>query len=249
MLSKPAMSNPQAALPGGRPESQPEKLVEGRYLRWFEVCLVMLVALAGFFLNSLNLLQTGPGAAPRVSNFRWLIGVVNEVNALLLLGYVLSRRGRRFRDLGLRWSLRDVGVGLIVTAVSFLSYLVGSIVLQTIHFAMYGTLVTGHAARAIFTSPSTAAVPFFLLSPFFEELIVRAYLMTEIVELTRSATLAVIVSVAVQVSYHLYYGWLGALSIGCQVLIFALYYARWHRALPVIVAHGLFDLYGLIRLW
>jgi len=29
----------------------------------------------------------------------------------------------------------------------------------------------------------------------------------------------------------------------------ALYYARSRRALPVIIAHGVLDVYGLIRLW
>jgi len=87
------------------------------------------------------------------------------------------------------------------------------------------------------------------MNPFFEELLVRAYLMTEIVELTGSSALAIAVSVAVQTSYHLYYGWSGALSLAFLFLAFALYFARSRRALPVVVAHGVFDIYGLVRLW
>lgn len=44
---------------------------------------------------------------------------------------------------------------------------------------------------------------FSLLNPFFEELIVRAFLISETVALSGSATIAVALSVAVQTSYHL----------------------------------------------
>jgi membrane protease YdiL (CAAX protease family) len=86
------------------------------------------------------------------------------------------------------------------------------------------------------------------LNPFFEELIVRAYLMTEVLDLTGSSTLAVALSVALQFAYHLSYGWAAAISLSFQFLIFALYYAFTRRALPIIVAHSLFDISGLLHL-
>jgi membrane protease YdiL (CAAX protease family) len=73
--------------------------------------------------------------------------------------------------------------------------------------------------------------------------------MNEVIDLTVSPALAVAFSVVVQFSYHLYYGWEGAIALSFQFLIFALYYARSRRALPVIVAHGISDIYGLLRLW
>ena len=73
--------------------------------------------------------------------------------------------------------------------------------------------------------------------------------MTEIVELTGSSPLAVALRVALQFSYHIYYGWVGASSMAFFSLALALYYVRSRRALPVIVAHGLSDIYALIRPW
>jgi membrane protease YdiL (CAAX protease family) len=229
--------------------AQPEASSSAARQRWFELCLVLLVACGTAFLNALNVLKNGTNAVPHMTSDKWLIGIVQEVTALLLLGYVLSRRSLRFKDLGLRWSLGDVGVGLLVAGSSFAAYLLGSTVVHVFHYAIYGVMAGGPSASAFFAHPSVAAIPFSLLNPFFEELIVRAYLMTEVLDLTGSSTLAVALSVAVQSSYHLYYGWAGAISLSFQFLIFALYYARSRRALPVIVAHGLFDIYGLVRLW
>jgi membrane protease YdiL (CAAX protease family) len=230
-------------------ENSPAKPMESKRIRYFELCLVLLVALSTPFLNSVLLLVRGPSALGQISSFRWINGSLHEIIALALLGYVLARRGRRFRDLGLQWSARDCGVGLIVAVVSYISYLAVGIVLQSIHFALVGDIATRNSSQAFFGHPGLPAVPYSLLNPFFEELIVRAYLMAEILELTGSSALAIAVSVLVQTSYHLYYGWFGAACLAFPFLVFALYFARYRRALPVIVAHEVWDLIGLIRLW
>ena len=216
--------------------------------RWFEVCLVLLAAYGSSIVNSIYLLVNGPGAMPHISNARWTIGIVQEITALLLLGYVLSRRGHSFRNLGFRWSLRDTGIGLLVAGLSYAAYITGSMFVHVVHYSMYGSLATGPTGKDFFGHPSVVAIPFSLLNPFFEELIVRAYLITEVVQLTGSSVLAVILSVAVQFSYHLYYGWTGAISLAFPFLALALYYVRTRRALPVIVAHGFFDIYALFKL-
>jgi membrane protease YdiL (CAAX protease family) len=220
-----------------------------RRKRWFEVSLVLLVACGSAVLNSLYLLKYGPNAMPHISNTRWTIGIVQEVSALLLLGYVLSRRGLGFSNLGLRWSLKDVAVGLLVAALSYVAYAIGSLLVHLVHYWIYGSMAKGPTGADFFAHPSLAAIPYSLLNPFFEELIVRAYVMTEVAELTGSSTLAVAVSVAVQFSYHLYYGWAGAISMAFLFLTLSLYYIRTRRALPIIVAHGFFDIYALVRLW
>jgi membrane protease YdiL (CAAX protease family) len=241
----PEPSNTEALLPG----SQLERPVTGRRLRWFELFLVLLVAVGSPLLNALYLLKNGPGAMPHTTNASWSILILREVSALLLLGYVLSRRNLRFKDLGLRWSLRGVGVGILLTVASYMSYALGTVIVQALHLAMFGTGVRGPTGRDFFAHPSIAVIPYFLLNPFFEELIVRAYLMTEVMDLTGSRVLAVFLSVVVQSSYHLYYGWGVAIAISFQFLVFAIYYARSRQALPVIVAHGFFDIFALFRLW
>jgi membrane protease YdiL (CAAX protease family) len=218
-------------------------------LRWFEVSLVLLIAFGNSFINSLYLLRNGPSAMPPISGPRWSVGIIQEIAGLILLGYVLSRRKLRFKDLGLRWSLRDVGVGLLVAGLSYATYAMSYLLIHFLQHSMFASTPSRPRASTFFGHPSIVTAEYFILNPFFEELIVRAYLMTEVADLTGSTALAVALSVAVQCSYHLYYGWETAIALSFQFLIFALYYARSRRALPVIVAHGFFDIYGLLRLW
>ena len=45
------------------------------------------------------------------------------------------------------------------------------------------------------------------------------------------------ISLAVQTSYHLYYGVFGALMVGCGLSVLAISYAKSRRLMPVILAH------------
>jgi membrane protease YdiL (CAAX protease family) len=221
---------------------------DSKETRWFELALVLFIALGGSIFGAISVLVYGPGVAAPPSNLRWLGNVVHEAGLLLLLGYVLWRGGRRFSDIGFRWSLRDAGVGVIVFVVTYLFYRPAATALYAFHRAIFGTYPHGPRPLELFGHATVAALLFSLLNPFFEELVVRAYLMTEVIELTGSPALAVLLSVAVQFSYHLYYGWWTASILAFQFLVWSLYYSGWRRALPIIVAHGFFDVWGVIRL-
>lgn len=127
---------------------------EERRQRWFEVCLVLLVACGSYIVHALYLLISGPQGAPPISGFRWAGGIVQEASSLLLLGYVLSRRGRRFVNLGLRWSLRDVGLGLMVIVASFAAYWLSNTLVQIFHHSVYGTWAAGPSGKDFFGHPS-----------------------------------------------------------------------------------------------
>lgn len=219
-----------------------------KYMRWCEVGLVLAVAIGSSLFSAIHLLIIGPNPVVDSSALRWWSGTIHEITALLLLWYVLKRSGRGFADIGFKWSLRDVKVGLLVTLVGIGFFYFGAVLLYAGGYGIFGKIMSGPGARAFFPKASWPAVPFYLLNPFFEELIVRAYLMTEIRGLTGSATLATAISVGIQGSYHLYYGWTTALLLTFLFLVFALYFARWGRAMPVVVAHEFFDLMGLLGL-
>jgi hypothetical protein len=94
-------------------ENEHVAVVTGREkrVRWLELSLVLVIAFGGSFLSSLYVLHAGKAAVPIVSELRWARGFVQEIPCLFLLWYVLSRRRLSFRDIGLRWSVRDLAVG------------------------------------------------------------------------------------------------------------------------------------------
>lgn len=84
-----------------------------------------------------------------------------------------------------------------------------------------------------------------LINPLKEELIARAFVMSEVRFLTGRSWVAVTASVGLQVSYHFYQGIFAALSYIALFLVFALCYSRTRLILPIILAHLYFDLLAL----
>jgi len=65
---------------------------------------------------------------------------------------------------------------------------------------------------------------------------------------SNKTSVAVGVSVAIQMFYHLYQGMLSSMVFLMPMfLAFSLYYVRRRRVTPVIVAHLFFDLVGLVQ--
>jgi len=132
-------------------EAPPGPTAGAKRLRWVELSLVLLVSFGGAFLSSLHLWIYGRSLLHYFdhSSWSWTIRILHEATCLLLLGYVLSRRGMRFRDLGLRWSLRDLLSGLILAVVASLTYLFISYFFYFFHRALYSSPPGGLTAREI----------------------------------------------------------------------------------------------------
>lgn len=209
--------------------------------RWFELCLVLLIAFGIYFPNSVYSLRHRHNLFLYKQDAILGLCIGQEIVSVALLGYVMSRRNIRWRGLGLRWSVRDVLSGLVVALASYAGYWTTYHGLLAIHDMFLPGMAFIPEPSAPFGRPPFIKVAFYLLNPFFEELIVRAYLMTEVQVLTGSWALAVGLSTVIQASYHIYYGWMVTIALAIQFLMFSIYYARTRSATPLIVAHGMFD--------
>lgn len=220
-----------------------------KVLRWFELGLVLSIAFSHSLIGCIDLLQHGRSVLPAKLGATWTAALVREIGCILLLGYVLSRRKLSFKDLGLRWSFWDIPRGIGLTVGAYLIHAVAAIILLLCQRHFFPHANPGILPRDLYGHMSALTLPFLLLNPFFEELIVRAYLMSEVRDLTGSWLLAALLSTGVQTSYHLYYGWTIAMALGFQFLMLSLYYARTRRITPVIFAHEVFDLIALLHPW
>jgi membrane protease YdiL (CAAX protease family) len=208
--------------------------------RWIDLALVLSVAFAGVVLSSA---YVAFHPIPReYSNARLSLGILQEAIALSLFLVLFRRQGRRLSDIGFgfRWTDLPKSLGLVLAAIA--TMWAATIAIPYIYFLVtLRTLASFAPASQFSTSSMWLMLPFLLLNPFFEEILVRGYLMTELIDLRKSVALAAIVSLGLQTSYHLYYGAFGAAVVGCGLAVFAVYYARSRRLLPVILAHMLWD--------
>lgn len=222
-----------------------------RKIRVLELVLVTGVAFAGPVFSSFYYFFSGFSETP--NGYSHFYGIITETAALSVLLYVLFRQGRSPKDIGLSFSLRDIPWSLIIGFGGYIAYYGCTVLIYLGHRAITGhEPATPDLGSQVFGDEGRwAALLLVLLNPFFEELIVRAYLMTEMKFLTGSTAIAISSSVILQTLYHLYQGLPMALSAGALFLVFAIYFARTGRIMPVILAHLGFDsiafaYYGLV---
>ena len=233
-------ANPQTS-PPIQPSKPPFAFSSDRQMRICELTLVCIVAFSGPILASAHSYFTHGNDSPTSTRgaYSFFSQALRQGSALALLWYVLARSKRSFSGLGLAWARHDLGWSIVLEISEVLAF---GAVYWTI-FSL-GLTTTTHAMAAeraggiVFGARvSVAAFLFQFLNPFFEELIVRAYVMTEIKYLTQSVWAAIIVSTILQSSYHLYQGLPATLSHAAAFFISSVFYARTNRITPVILAH------------
>jgi membrane protease YdiL (CAAX protease family) len=251
MASSPAEFEPigvAAAASAEPPVAAANASLANKRMRWFELCVVIFISFGSSLYNAVYHLDYGPPENVSYSVPRALFSALQVSVDLLLLGYVLSRTGRKLRDIGLTWSGRDVRDGLYMYAGAFVAAYTASRAIRWIHFWLFGTAPIHYRSSQFFGHFSWALLPYMVIAPACEELIVRAYMTTEIRELTGSTVLATLASVGFQFSYHLYYGWTGAMSVSSMFVVFGIYFAVKRRATPVLIGHELYDLMLIFRM-
>ena len=221
-------------------EEVPVETPSARRLRLLELCLVLLVAFGGSLLDSLADSWSGVRAESGETAVDHLYRILHATASLGVLAYVLFRQGRRLRQLGLTAEWRDIPATIALTCLAFLPAI-------AISKSFYGYLHSGALSHPLASfvggmKLGPLLIVALLFSAALEELIVRAYLMTEIAALTGRMELAVLASTILQTIYHLHQGIPEALFSGCAFLIASIYYASTRRITPVILSHFLYNL-------
>jgi len=232
-------------LSGDIPSSLPRAIVK-HYIRSlsprFEFAIVVIGAFGLFAARSLAMVFDASGPTP-ISDSGLLSIIVHEVVVAAALLTFLKIRQWTLGGLGVAPSLRETLVGIGLAVAAYTAYVV--VVLTAVGLSPY---VSHVAANPIFSSSGLSLVMIVAVSivnSIYEELFVAGYVISALKE-RRSMWTAINVSIAIRLSYHLYQGPIGVLSVIPLGFIFAYWYARTGRLWPLIVAHALSDLLGLL---
>jgi membrane protease YdiL (CAAX protease family) len=173
--------------------------------------------------------------------------IVLELTGIAVLAYVLFRQGRGWSQLGFGFQWRDLPLSIGLFLAGYLFYMIGWTAISYFLTFMGHSAQLSDVAREGFQKGTPWMVFLMvLINPFFEEAIVRAYATTEIWFLANSRSLAIICSILLQTSYHLYQGLPAAFSVTFAFALWALYYGFQRRIWPVILAHFYWDAMAIV---
>jgi membrane protease YdiL (CAAX protease family) len=224
-----------------------------KLLRTLELFLIVLIAFAPEIFSSISIFLTGYEQQQildaRSALVFWGSQIITDIAAIAAVIYVLFRQGRSLFHIGFYFSKKDFFTSLLLASIAYGVYeLTWIFICYGYYFTTGNTLSEPTTKNIEFIKSGITACSLLamFINPFYEEIIVRAYTMSEIKFLTRSNYLAIFLSVAIQTSYHLYQGVFSALLLAPMFVVYSMYYLQTKRIMPVILAHMYFDLIALI---
>jgi membrane protease YdiL (CAAX protease family) len=206
-----------------------------------EFCLVILICfglpIVGIVLGFAGHLAHGTTRQAHFSN-RTLAGVL--IYEALVLALVFRRigpiRGWSFGTFGFQISCKWIGAGILLFAVAELFAWLGR--------AMHPAAMPTGSATGELTVP--LIVLFSVANPVFEELMEAGYFIRSLQGFGMWP--AVLASAFFRAFLHAHLGIFGAMNILVMGVLFGLVYWKWRQLWPLIAAHSLMDLIGLLYL-
>ena len=198
------------------------------------------------FASIMALGTPGESSASVFTNAELLATVIFEVIQLGFLSWFLRIRGWTFEKFGLAFSWRGTALGLVLMAVTYGLALGAEYSAQII----FNYDLEAAAVRAPKADPDLSMQLVFLVSVvngIFEELFVTGYIITSLAA-RRGVWMAINVSVVVRLLYHLYQGPIGIMTVVPMGLLYGYVYSRTRQLWPLMVAHVVLDVIGLVNL-
>jgi membrane protease YdiL (CAAX protease family) len=200
------------------------------------------------FSSAYSLLGVTASADSGQHQARFLGSLISEAGSLAVLWYVLSGQGRSWKDIGWNFKWMDVPRAAFLVLTSRVARYLALIPFQIFYKFYFGHYLAQRSMHGVLGfGISGLSIAFVCLNPFFEELIVRGYLMSEILELGGGGVLAILTSIAVQMSYHLYQGLGNGIALTAGFAVYSIYFLKTRRIAPVVFAHFYADAYALVR--
>lgn len=256
-LAASTRDDPGAAL-GGRGSAPPpsERAVRRRLTVEIWIVLGLSLGRSAVYavVNMLDRLTVGPALADQTAtinqtiNARPWLDVIYQVLAIgfalvpvALALYLLSANGRSaVRQIGLTFARpwRDLGIGLGLAAAigvpGLALYAIGRVLGLTVQ--VQPTTIDEHW----WTIPLLILLA--LKNALLEEVVVVGYLMERLRTLRWSVPAIIAASALLRGTYHLYQGWGAFAGNVVMGVVFAWYYHRSRRVMPLVVAHTVMDL-------
>lgn len=210
-------------------------------LRAIELILILSVtSLPALFQSIFTLWGYELYYEPYMTDFLMIIQYITSISILL---YVIFRQGRKISDFGLIFRWKDALISLPLLIVFSLANFTIVYIISIGYYLYTGNVLQMSPKNLDFISGN---ITFLLilsiaLNAFFEELIFRAYMFTELEFLTGSKGMAVLLSVLLESACHLYQGLWAPFIVSAGFIVFSLYYIKSRRIMPVIIAHMLWD--------
>lgn len=213
-----------------------------------ELLIVLILGFGLFIYSSTNSFLAVNSDFSHSWNFKITslghsIILIYETIALFIIVYILKVRGWKISDFNLEFTFRLIWIALLLV---FVRNVVGTIAYKIFEHA---TVIDNSGAKHIQYGLKANWIVISLLiiiNSVYEEFILIGYLFKRLERYHPAIIIGL--STLIRMSYHTYQGWMGIIYIIPTGLIFGCYYYRYKKLWPLILAHGLMNLFVFLNM-
>jgi membrane protease YdiL (CAAX protease family) len=222
--------------------------LEGR-LKPIDILLVIGMAILPLIIDSVFIFTSSYPQSTEGRSHSLVMGIITSSLSLGLVAYIMHVRKIPLKLIGLTYTRNDIFYGIILLLITYILYTgafyVGYFIFGEAFLSQAQPKNIDHISGGF----SYLLLIFIIINPFFEEIIVRGFLMGGIMGNEGKLgyrILAILISTIVQLSYHLYQGLVPVALLTTLFLTFSIYFAITRRLAPVLFAHLMYDLFILL---
>lgn len=209
-----------------------------------EVFIVLILGFGLFIYSStIAILENSVTSNTKTYNsYDFIFIIVYEVIMLTIITCFLKSRQWSYKDFNLDFSVKMVGVAILLVIIRETS---GAFITQALIGLNILNPETLHDPSITLQSNMVSMALIAVVNSIYEEVLLIGYLFRRFEKYHPAMVIAI--SFLVRASYHTYQGWMNMPMVFVLALVFGIYYIKYKKLWPLIIAHGIGNVFHFLN--
>ena len=217
---------------------------EKHFSKTAEVFIVLTLGFGLFIYNSTSVINSNKISitTQTYNSFDFIFIIIYEIISLTIIASFLKKRNWTLKDFNLDFTLKMIGVAILLVVVR---EMIGAILLQILYsLSIFNKTIDKSFILIQSNIFSTGLIV--IVNSIYEEVLLTGYLFKRFEKYHPS--LVIIFSFIIRASYHTYQGWTKLPMVFIMALIFGVYYIKFKKLWPIIIAHGIGNIFYFLNI-
>ncbi len=209
-----------------------------------EVFIVLILGFGLFIYSSTTaILENSVTSNTKTYNsYDFIFIIVYEVIMLTIIACFLKYRQWTYKDFNLDFSIKMVGVAILLVIIRETT---GAFITKSLIGLNILNPETLHDPSIALQSNIVSMALIAVVNSIYEEILLIGYLFRRFEKYHPAVVIAI--SFVVRASYHTYQGWMNMPMVFVLALVFGIYYIRYKKLWPLIIAHGIGNVFHFLN--
>jgi uncharacterized protein len=209
-----------------------------------EVFIVLTLGFGFFIYSSTTVIINNSKASTTQTydSYDFAFIIVYEIIILTIIAYFLKQKHWTLRDFNLDFTLKMCGVAILLVIIR---ETIGIFITQTLTALRVLNPVTINEPSISFQSNIVSVGLIIIINSIYEEVLLIGYFFKRFEKY--HPAIIILISFIVLASYHTYQGWTNLPMVFTLALVFGLYYIKYKKLWPLIIAHGIGNIFHFLN--